>query len=114
MNKQPGAIVVFVLLLCTLPSCSTNEPPAETVAEVQQCHGAYVADVDTNAPGEPTQEAAAAAWATSPIAPSGAPTDGWEEVDSQTLRSGDWSVGLNPTLSGGWLVSGLGCQSPQT
>lgn len=80
------------------------------------CHGAYVADVDTrvpgvdiNIPGEPTPEAAAVAWAKSVIAPSGAPTDGWKAIDEQTVRSGDWIVGVTRTVTGGWVVSGLRC-----
>jgi hypothetical protein len=51
------------------------------------CHGAYVADVDTSVPGEPTPEAAAVAWAKSVAAPVGAPTDGWTAVDEGEERS---------------------------
>ena len=80
------------------------------------CHGAYVADVNTSVPGEATPEAAAMAWSQSVLAPSGAPTDGWEAVDDREkwsglrkARSGDWIVGVTPTIPGGWVVSGLGC-----
>ncbi len=81
------------------------------------CHGAYVADVDTSVPGEPTPEAAALAWAESGAAPAGAPTEGWKAVDDRDepgglpkARSGDWTVGVTPTIPGGWVVSGLGCE----
>lgn len=91
------------------------------------CHGAYVSDVDTSVPGmdisvpgETTPEAAAVAWSKSVVAPSGAPTDGWKATDERaersgerTVRSGDWIVGVSPTLPGGWVVSGLGCGAPQ-
>ncbi|MDQ0075720.1 hypothetical protein J2S97_000885 [Arthrobacter oryzae] len=55
------------------------------------------------------------------LTPSGAPTDGWKTIDERTersgertVRSGDWVVGVSRTLSGGWIVSGLGCRSSQS
>ena len=78
------------------------------------CHGAYLSDIDTSVPGEPTPEAAAVAWAQSEAAPSGAPTDGWKATDDRTVRSGDWIVGVSRTISGGWVVSGLGCGVTQS
>lgn len=78
------------------------------------CHGAFVADVDTSVPGEPTPEAAAVAWASSGFAPSGAPTDGWKATDDRSARSGDWIVGVSRTIPGGWVLSGLGCGVTQS
>jgi hypothetical protein len=78
------------------------------------CHGAYVADVDTSVPGEPTPEAASVACAQSVVAPSGAPTDGWKATDDRTVQSGDWIVGVSRTIPGGWVVSGLGCGVTQS
>ena len=78
------------------------------------CHGAFVADVDTSVPGEPTPEAAAVAWARSGFAPAGAPPDGWKATDDRTVRSGDWIVGVSRTIPGGWVFSGLGCGVTQS
>lgn len=86
---------------------------AREAASTVACHGAYVADIDTSVPGDPTPEAAAAAWAKSVVAPAGAPTDEWKQADEQTVRSGDWIVGVSRTVPGGWVVSGLGCEVHQ-
>jgi len=100
------ALILFTLSSCAAQPASTGAVPSGSAAP---CHGAYVADVDTSVPGEPTPEAAAVAWAKSVNAPSGAPTDGWKAVDERTARSGDWNAGVSRTIPGGWVVSGLGC-----
>ncbi|MFF2243849.1 hypothetical protein ACFVTM_06670 [Arthrobacter sp. NPDC058130] len=107
-----SALILFVLSSCATAPASTEiaREPASSVA----CHGAYVADIDTSVPGEPTPIAAAVAWAKSVVAPSGAPIDGWKEVDQQTVRSGGWTVGVSRTNPGGWVVSGLGCGVSQS
>lgn len=111
MTRRCKGLVLPALLLGALSSCGTNESPptGPTAAVVPPCHGAFVADVDTDAKGEATMKRAAEAWAKSAQAPSGAPTTGWAEVDVNTLQRGDWTMGLTPTRSGGWIVSGLGC-----
>lgn len=102
-------------VLLALTSCAATTTQDMTAASAQTtppatpCHGAYVADVDTSVPGEPTPEAAAIAWAKSVIAPTGAPTSGWKPTDELTLQSGNWIVGVTQTIPGGWVVSGLGC-----
>lgn len=118
-----AVLILFALSACTSAPAST---PAATMTaastqaapgkETAPCHSAYVNDVDTrvpgvdtNVPGEPTPEAAAVAWAKSVLAPSGAPTVGWVAIDEQTARSGDWIVGVTRTVTGGWVVDGLGC-----
>jgi hypothetical protein len=111
MRKNVGIAGVIAVILFTLSSCAVLPASTGTVpdASAAPCHGAYVADVDTSIPGEPTPEAAATAWAKSVIAPSGAPTHGWKAVNELTVRSGDWIAGVSPTIPGGWVVSGLGC-----
>ena len=111
MLKNVGIGGVMALILFTLSSCAVQPASTGTVpsGSAGPCHGAYVADVDTSVPGEPTPEAAAVAWAESVNAPSGAPTEGWKVVDEQTARSGDWIAGVSRTIPGGWVVSGLGC-----
>ena len=114
-----------LLVLLALTSCASAPAPPQTGAPVPTatvttgetataCHDPFVADVDTSVPGAATPVEAAAEWAAEhPAAPSGAPTVGWTPVDAQTVRSGDWIVGVSPTISGGWVVSGLGCADPQ-
>lgn len=116
MRKNIGIAGVVALILFTLSSCAVQPASTGTVpdASAAPCHGAYVADVDTSVPGEPTPEAAAVAWAKSVIAPSGAPTHGWKAVDELTVRSGDWIAGVSTTIPGGWVVSGLGCGVPRS
>lgn len=98
------------LVLFTFSSCAAAPTATEAVPSARTpCYGAYVSDVDTSVPGEPTREAAAVAWAKSVVAPSGAPTVGWKATDELTAQSGDWIVGVSRTTSGGWIVSGLGC-----
>lgn len=125
---RPGLAGAAAFILLALSACTTDPVPAPTTTtaaasteaapgkETAPCHGAYVNDVDTrvpgvdtNVPGEPTPEAAAVAWAKSVLAPSGAPTEGWVAIDEQTARSGDWIVGVTRTVTGGWVVDGLGC-----
>ena len=108
-----AALILLALSSCGTAPTPTGPVPAQTPA---QCHGEFVADVDTSVPGEPTPEAAAVAWASSMQAPAGAPTDGWKATDAAmqgsgdlTVSSGDWTVGLTRTIPGGWLVSGLRC-----
>ncbi len=107
-------------LLLVLTSCATTPAPADTATGqgATPCHDPYVADIDTSAPGEATPEAAAVAWSWSKsiLTPSDAPNDGWKATDDwaeqsgeRTVRNGDWVVGVSRTVSGGWLVSGLGC-----
>lgn len=120
-----GVLFLFALSACTTAPVPT--PTATTLAtatatatapgkDTVPCHGAYVNDADTripavdiNVPGEATPELAAVAWAKSVNAPSGAPTDGWKATDEHTVRSGDWIVGVTRTVTGSWVVSGLGC-----
>ena len=111
MLKNVGIAGVLALSLFTLSSCAVQPASTGTVpsGSAAPCHGAYVADVDTSVPGEPTPEAAAVAWAKSLNAPSGAPTGGWKAGDEQTAGSGDWNAGVSRTIPGGWVVSGLGC-----
>lgn len=116
MRESVRLATAAALLLVVLSSCATAPASTDTAAGgvPAPCHGAYVSDVDTRATGEATPGAAAVAWAKSVLAPSGAPPDGWKAVDERTLRSGDWIVGVARTVSGGWLVDGLGCGSPQS
>lgn len=100
------AAIVFTSASCAVQPASTGIVPSGSAVP---CHGAFVADVDTSVPGEPTPEGAALVWAKSVSAPSGAPTEGWNVVDEQMVRSSDWIVGVSPTITGGWVVSGLGC-----
>lgn len=116
MKRNGGTIGVSTLILVTLASCGVPPASMDTTpsSSAVPCHGAYVADVDTSVPGEPTFGMAAEAWAKSAMAPSGAPSGGWDVVDGVTMRSGDWAVGLTQTVGGGWVVSGLGCGITQS
>jgi hypothetical protein len=111
----PAAGAGAAAVLLALTSCATASTQEMTSANAQtampttQCHGAYVADVDTSVPGEATPETAAIAWSKSVAAPSGAPTSGWKATDELTQQSGDWIIGVSQTVPGGWVVSGLGC-----
>jgi hypothetical protein len=113
-------LVLFALGSCASapapPQARTPVPTAAVTAgeTAPPCHDPYVADIDTSVPGAATPVEAAAEWAAKyPSAPSGAPTAGWTRIDVQTVRSGDWIVGVSPTIPGGWVVSGLGCGDPQ-
>ena len=75
----------------------------------------WTGDIETNAPGEPTPEAAIETWRTSEspgslISPPAGPwriTEG--EEGSLVGQYGNWRVGLLETDTGGWVVSGLQC-----
>jgi hypothetical protein len=121
MRVNVGVAGVTALILFALSSCATKPastdtaaPPASSVTAPGKsaCHGAYLSDVDTSLPGEATPEAAAMAWSKSVLAPSGAPTDGWEAVDDRTLGSGDWIVRVVHVSPDSWHVDGLGCGTP--
>lgn len=113
--QAAGAAAV---LLLALSSCATGPTQAVTESDLSDtpCHSPFVADVDTSVAGEATPEAAAMAWSKSksPFTPSGAPHGGWKSSHEQTVRSGDWVVGVSRTISGGWIVSGLGCGAAQS
>ena len=106
------------VLLFVLSACASAPAPAVTAPgqSLTACHGSFVADVDTSVPGEATPEAAAVAWSKSKsiLTPSGAPHYGWKSTDEKTVQSGDWVVGVTRTISGGWVVSGLGCGVAQS
>lgn len=108
-----SAVVLFAL-----SACSAAPAPAVTAPSHGHtpCHDPFVADIDTSVPGETTPEAAAVTWAQSKssLTPAGAPTMGWRSTDELTVQSGDWVVGVSQTISGGWVVSGLGCGATQS
>ena len=103
-----ATVLLFALSACASAPAPTVTAPGQGLTP---CHDPFVADVDTSVPGEATPEAAAVAWSKSKstFTPSGAPHDGWKSTDERTVRSGDWVVGVSRTISGGWVVSGLGC-----
>jgi hypothetical protein len=122
--RRTFGVTGALLVLLALASCASAPAPPQkgapvptatvTTGETTACHNPFVADVDTSVPGAATPVEAATEWAAKhPAAPSGAPTAGWTPIDAQTVRSGDWIVGVSPTIPGGWVVSGLGCGDPQ-
>jgi hypothetical protein len=80
--------------------------------QAAHCVGEFVADLDVSAPGSVSEVRAAEEWAAHVSAPDGTPRGGWVLDDDGTVTSGEWTVGLTETDSGGWVVSGLDCADP--